>query len=358
MNTKHIVMKHLKLFVGTTIYWITAFFGYVLFRYVGISDIPGITIEQAFDWYIIIELVLVMGVFTGVLYSLIEILFEHNWMRRKAIGIKVVSKFLVYFFILSIDIELGMNVVAGIYKNPHLMSPEEISTMGGVWSFISYFLICSVLFSFIKIINEKFGPGVFWKMLIGKYNPPRVERKIFMFLDLKSSTTHAEHLGFHKYSEFIQNCFYDLNEVITLYSGEIYQYVGDEAIISWDFDKGVNENDCIDLYFSFREKLISKEEFYIENYGILPEFKAGLHGGELMVAEIGVVKKELAYHGDVINTTARIQDMCNSLKEYLLISDDLLSFLKLGNEYSQNSKGEFTLRGKEDSISIHGIRKK
>lgn len=356
MNTLHIMKNQFKLFFGTTIYWIIAFTGYAIFRYMGLSDIPGVTVEQEFDLYLLVELIFVMGVFTGAVYSLVEVLFEHRWFKRKRISIRVGFKFVIYFSILTVDVELGMNVLASIYEHPHLVSANQISQMGGAWSFIIYFLTCSLIFSFIKIINEKFGPGVFWKMLLGKYNPPRAEKRIFMFLDLKSSTSHAEHLGYHKFSELIQNCFYDLNEIIPLFSGEIYQYVGDEAIISWDFEKGIHQNECIDLYFSFQEKLHSKKEFYMKNYGILPVFKAGLHGGELMVAEIGVIKKEIAYHGDVMNTTSRIQDMCNSLKEQLLISNDLFSQLKLGDNYKYTLKGDFVLKGKEEAIQLFGIQ--
>ena len=48
-----------------------------------------------------------------------------------------------------------------------------------------------------------------------------------------------------------------------------------------------------------------------------------------MVAEVGVVKKEVAYHGDVINTSARIQAECNKHKVPILISEELLNDLRL-----------------------------
>ena len=48
-------------------------------------------------------------------------------------------------------------------------------------------------------INNKFGQGVFWNILRGKYNTPREEQRIFMFLDLNASTTIAERLGDKKY---------------------------------------------------------------------------------------------------------------------------------------------------------------
>jgi len=34
-----------------------------------------------------------------------------------------------------------------------------------------------------------------------------------------------------------------------------------------------------------------------------------------VVAEVGEIKTEIAYHGDTINTAARIQEQCNVLKQ-------------------------------------------
>jgi hypothetical protein len=47
----------------------------------------------------------------------------------------------------------------------------------------------SVAMSFINLINKKLGPGVLIPMLLGKYRNPREEERIFMFMDLKASTT-------------------------------------------------------------------------------------------------------------------------------------------------------------------------
>jgi adenylate cyclase len=38
----------------------------------------------------------------------------------------------------------------------------------------------------------------------------------------------------------------------------------------------------------------------------VPEFKGALHGGNVVVSEVGKYKSEIAYHGDVLNTTSRM----------------------------------------------------
>ena len=102
-----------------------------------------------------------------------------------------------------------------------------------------------------------------------------------------------------------------MNKIVNRYDGEIYQYVGDEAVISWPIEHGLKKNNCIALYFAFKRNLEKRSKYYTKKYNHKPFFKAGLHGGKLIIAQVGTVKKELAFHGDVINTTARIQDECN-----------------------------------------------
>ena len=88
---------------------------------------------------------------------------------------------------------------------------------------------------------------------------------------------------------------------------------------------------------------------------MIPTFKAGLHGGNLIVTEVGTVKKEIAYHGDVINTTARIQGECNKYEESLLISESLYKTMYNLQKYNIRSIGEISLKGKEELFKIHAI---
>lgn len=213
----------------------------------------------------------------------------------------------------------------------------------------------SIIFSFIKIAIERFGSGTFFKMLLGHYKNPREEDRIFMFLDLKDSTLIAEQLGHHKYSQFIQDCFYDLNEVVLNYNAEIYQYVGDEAVLSWPYQKGLANNNCISLFFAFEARRKSKKNFYLQKYEIYPEFKAGIHGGPLMVAEVGFIKKELAYHGDVINTSARIQAECNKHNVSLLLSEKIIKDLNIDKLSITKFLGNVSLKGKQNKINIYTI---
>ena len=71
-----------------------------------------------------------------------------------------------------------------------------------------------------------------------------------------------------------------------------------------------------------------------------------------MVAEVGVVKKELAFHGDVINTSARIQAECNKYKVPILISEKLKDDLQETSSYDMKHIGNVLLKGKNTAVNI------
>ena len=187
---------------------------------------------------------------------------------------------------------------------------------------LAYTGVVTVAFNFLKQVNRKFGPGNLLKMLRGQYHRPREERRIFMFLDLQSSTSHAESLGHVRYSQLIQDCFRDLAVVIED-RAEVYQYVGDEAVLCWEPTRGLENGRCLQSFYRFDQQIASRQSHYRERYGLVPAFKAGMNSGVVTVAEVGEIKREIAFHGDVLNTAARIQAKCNELERRLLISEYL-----------------------------------
>jgi adenylate cyclase len=176
-----------------------------------------------------------------------------------------------------------------------------------------------------------------------------------MFSDMKSSTTIAEKLGHIKYFELLREYYADLSDAIIQYSGEIYQYVGDEIIVSWKFENGIENNNCIKCFFAMKEDLRKRAEGYQKKFGVLPTFKAGFHFGKVTTGEIGALKKEIIFTGDVLNATARIQGLCNQYNVDLLISGDLMKNSTIDTEFQIKSLGENELRGKKENIALYTI---
>lgn len=222
-------------------------------------------------------------------------------------------------------------------------------------SFLGYITFVIVIVNFFLEVSKKFGPGNLWNLFIGKYHNPIVENKIFMFLDLKDSTGYAEKLGHIKYSELIQDCFLDLNEILDKHHAQVYQYVGDEAVLMWDKGQEGAPKDAIKLYYAFHQLLSTDSEKYKSKYGFIPEFKAGINEGTVTAAEVGSVKREIAFHGDVLNTAARIQKVCNRYKKNLLSSESFAELMGEADEFKKVLIGYIPLEGKSIPINIYSI---
>jgi adenylate cyclase len=222
-------------------------------------------------------------------------------------------------------------------------------------SFLGYMTFVIVIINFFVEVSKKFGPGNLWNLFIGKYHSPKAENKIFMFLDLKDSTGYAEKLGHIKYSQLIQNCFLDLNGILDKFNAQVYQYVGDEAVLMWDKDQENAANDAIKLYYAFQALLTDDSEKYKSKFGLVPEFKAGINEGTVTAAEVGSVKREIAFHGDVLNTAARIQKVCNQYKKNLLSSESFVEFMGDVDEFKKVQIGYIPLKGKSVPVNIYSI---
>ena len=217
-----------------------------------------------------------------------------------------------------------------------------------------YSTFISVLLGVLLQVNKKFGPGILWNLIIGKYHRPKEEERIFMFLDLTSSTTIAEKLGHVKYSRLIQDCFQDLSDILLDYHAHIYQFVGDEAVLTWTMPSGLDNGNCIRIYYAFNEQMKSREQHYLKNYDHFPKFKASLNIGTVSVAEVGDIKSEIAYHGDVLNTGARILEQCNVHQKDLLVSGAIENRLD-SPEFSSQFMSKIQLRGKEEEVQIFSV---
>ena len=216
-------------------------------------------------------------------------------------------------------------------------------------------VVVSALVIYISQMNYLLGQNVLVRYLSGKYHKPVEEERFFMFLDLTSSTTIAERIAPIEYHKFMNNYFLDVNDPIVESKGEIFQYAGDQVVVTWTKKSGIKKANCIRCFFKVKNKLEALEESYIEKYSIVPRIKAGLHFGTVIVGEVGDSRKEIVYHGDVINTASRIQEECNALNRSFLVSKEVLDVLDIPDKYENELLGRFLLKGKEQEVEIYSI---
>ena len=215
-------------------------------------------------------------------------------------------------------------------------------------------VVSSIIISLLQI-RRLHGRGELSKFILGVYHNPKEIDRIFLFIDLSSSTAMAEKLGNIMYSEFLIDYFYDITDALLINDAEIYQYVGDEIILTWPLNKGLQDLRCINCFFDIRNLIELSKEKYLKKFGVYPKFKAGLHGGRVVVTWIGDIKKEIVYHGDVLNTTSRLEEYCKQHNKSLVVSEYILNKIKLAPHLKSSSIDEIQLRGKEKKIKIFDL---
>ena len=219
---------------------------------------------------------------------------------------------------------------------------------------ILYWMIIFFITQLFLIINEKYSPGVFIDILLGRYLQPKIEKRIVMFIDLKDSTPIAEKLGHEQYFKFIRDFIYLVSSAIIEFEGRIYQYVGDEVVTSWLFEKD-NTKKCMTAVIQSRKNIQKKSEHFRREYGIIPEFRVGIHLGNVTIGEIGVIKKDLAMSGDTMNTTARIRSACNELNHNFIVSKDFIDNIDL-KKWQSESLGVIDLKGKGSGLELFTLK--
>ena len=222
--------------------------------------------------------------------------------------------------------------------------------------FLIVIFIASYVYQLLYTLIHQIGHAPLGKIIMGYYQKPREENHIFMFLDLQSSSNYAEILGHEKYSYFIQDCFRFLTNPILKSMGRIYQFVGDEVVVTWNADKLKNYKRAVDFYYYYEEELSKYKGYFEKKYQLFPVFAASINSGEVMATEVGEIKKELAFHGDVLNTAARIQKQCKKYRNYILVTRDFAAkLIKAKTKYKLKYVDIVKFIGKERVVKIYGI---
>ena len=93
----------------------------------------------------------------------------------------------------------------------------------------------------------------------------------------------------------------------------------------------------------------------LTNYGFLPEFKAGAHTGTVTTVEIGEYKRDIAHHGDTLNTASRIQSVCNDYHKTFLVSKYLLDKVRTNSNMKTEELGMILLKGKTEKVGLVSV---
>ncbi len=189
--------------------------------------------------------------------------------------------------------------------------------------------------------------------MLGRYHRPRSEERFFLFVDIVGSTALAERIGPAAVHRFLDRVFRLASDPIDDYGGEIYQYVGDEMVVTWTAaEAGGTAARPIACLFAIQAALDEAAPKFEREFGVAPGIRAALHAGSVISGEVGGSKRDIVFHGDVMNTASRLEQATRDLDRRFLVSADALGRLAGTERYALESLGPQALRGRAAPVEV------
>ena len=353
----------LSRYIPFVLIWSTSGLLYTIVEYGILGDSPTYpSTSNQYSFIRNLSFVFPATILMGLFQGYVEMVWLKKRFKKSSLWFKTMVKTFIYLVIIIVFLIIitVLNSMTSFNEGPfgkHVY--EEFINFFSVfafWSIVIYVGIGVFLALLFSEIIDYLGNEVFYNFIFGKYHQPIEETRIFMFLDMKSSTTIAEQIGHQTYFELIRSYYSDMTDAIIETYGEIYQYVGDEIVISWKDDKGIANNNCVECFFKIEAAIQKRRDYYLNTFGIFPEFKAGVHMGSVTTGEIGVLKKDIIYTGDVLNTSARIQSKCNTYGSKCIVSKVVKDALNPDERLQFEHLGELTLKGKQIQVELYDLK--
>ena len=192
-------------------------------------------------------------------------------------------------------------------------------------------------------------------IVFGRYHRSRTEERFFLFVDIAGSTPLAERIGPDAIHRFLGEVFRLASDPIDDHAGEVYQYVGDEIVITWSVAEGRERARPLACFFAIERALERAAPDFERDFGALPRLHAALHAGPVIAGEVGGSRRAIVYHGDVMNTTSRIEQATRDLERQFLVSGDALERLADLDGFALEDLGLQQLRGRAAAMRVYAV---
>jgi adenylate cyclase len=297
------------------------------------------------------------GVMFGIILGLVNRLVERGWLRNRSVGLVILVRSVLYVVglaMVAVAVTLFF-LAASVFTFDSLLQLLGAFSLKHLLSIAIWLAVVVTGVNFLQEIRRLIGEGNLWHLLTGHYRRPRDEERVFLFMDLVASTATAERLGHREYSQFIQECFLDLTMVVLKYGGSIYQYVGDEIVMTWPADSEGSRSRSVQAFFAYERALADKGPSYESRFGVAPVFRGGIDMGSVTATEVGELKRAIAYHGDALNTASRLLDLCKERNGRLLVSGRVGEGVAGDPAVLTGWQGEVLMRGKSEPTVVQSL---
>lgn len=251
---------------------------------------------------------------------------------------------------------LGPNV-AVLFIDPELVRAMnlQLDTKLPLGVMVPTAFLVTFFFLLVHQLRMLVGASTLRDIVIGRYHHARAEDRFFLFADIVGSTPLAERLGPVAANRFLARVFQLASDPVDDHHGEVYQYVGDEMVITWKAAVGRVSARPLACYFAIEKALADATAEFTSEFGAVPHLRGALHAGTVITGEVGGSRRAIVFHGDVMNTTARIENATRELKRTFLASEDALGRIDGASAFRLEDLGPQLLRGREGQVRLFAV---
>lgn len=226
---------------------------------------------------------------------------------------------------------------------------------GRFWAVTTYSVGASFLLNFVFQIAILVGPRTLLDLMRGAYHKPREEKRFVLFVDVVGSTAAAERLGNLGVHAYLERIFRLASGPVTDSLGEIHAYVGDEMIVTWLGRHGAIAARPLACFLAMRRVLADAAPRFLAEFGVAPTIRGSLHYGIVVAGEIGAAKRSIVFHGDVMNTAARLEEASRAVEGGFIASRAAIDALEAGALPKLAPLGALHLRGRQEPIEGYAL---
>lgn len=298
-----------------------------------------------------------LGLWTGIL----EEFFFGRRFRSLAIPLQFMGKVLLVNLLTIALIAVAFKVDSDSFvwvtdHRPDRM--QQIFLMAKLYELMLRVVVVTSIAILVVQVEELMGRRMFVGFLLGRYERPVAEERVVLTMDLVGSTGLAERMGDLRYFRFINTTYSLMTDAILRNEAEIHKYVGDEVIFTWPMYVGVRYENCLDLFFDIRERIDQHAEVLRGEFGVVPQFRAALHGGRVISAQVGHTKRSLELSGDVMNSVSRILGLSKDLKVDLLVSSEMLARIpNAATRFRIGPENVVPVKGRKREVRVNSVER-
>jgi len=305
--------------------------------------------EQLFYVNAIDSLLMFVGIFTGILISIIYLFYFVTWTTQSiVVPVREVLE------------KMKQPVGDGLDRLAVVRTTDEFGRLAIGYNEMATRITENIAdLKKLTEANQRFVPKEFLRFL-GKDTITDVQLgdqvqqcMTVLFADIRSFTTLSESMTPPENFNFLNTYLGYMEPVIRKHGGFVDKFIGDSIMALF----GENPENAIDAALEMHERLVDFNSLMMQ-FGRKPiTIGAGIHTGNLMLGVVGGEgRMETTVISDSVNLASRLEGLTREYQAGVIISETSLNKLFNKDKYQYRLLDTVKVKGRQEAVSIYEIQ--